>query len=183
MGRVIAYIATSLDGYLAAKNDDLTWLDAYNSPGEDHGYAQFMKNVGAAVMGTRTYKQSLKHPERLITGTRNYVLSHAPMTTPPGVEAEFHEGRLAPLIAKIRTQTDRDIFVVGGGQVLSALLNASLVDELWHFVAPVLLGEGIPLYSALAKKVHLRLVDVLSYKTGIVRLRYVAGNQTPSAPR
>lgn len=172
MSKVIVYIATSLDGYVARKSDDLSWLDPYNAAGEDHGYSDFIKNIGTAIMGARTYDQSLKHPERLMTSIKNYILSDQLMPIPSGVDAEFYKGDLAALVEKIRKESDKDIFVVGGGQVVSSFLNAGLVTELLHFVVPVLLKEGIPLYSALNKEISLRLAEVVSYKTGIVKLHY-----------
>jgi dihydrofolate reductase len=176
MGKVIAYIATSLDGFIAEKNDDLSWLAAYNIAGEDHGYAEFMENVGTAVLGARTYDQSRKHPERMLYAVKNYVLSEAPMAIPSGLNVAFYDGDIAELVEHIKDENDKDIFVVGGGRVISSFLNAHLVDELLQFVAPVLIREGIPLYSGLADKINLRLVDALPYKTGIVRLRYVPNN-------
>jgi dihydrofolate reductase len=176
-GRVIVYIATSLDGYVARKNDDLSWLEAYNTAGEDHGYAEFFKNVGTAIMGARAYEQSLKHPERMLTGIKNYILSEAPMEVPAGVDVSFYKGDLAALIGNIRKQGNKDIFVVGGGRVVSSFLNAGLVDELLHFVAPILLKEGIPLYPALDEEISLILKETVSYKSGIVKLHYVARKQ------
>lgn len=179
MGNVIVYIATSLNGYVAGKDDDLAWLEAFNVPGEDHGYAEFMKNVGAAVMGARTYDQSLKHPERLMRGIKNYVLSHAPMDIPSGMDVEFYSGELVGWIGKIKRETEEDIFVVGGGQVVSSLLEAHLVDELRQFVAPVLIQEGVPLYPGLVAPIELTLVETRAYRTGIVGLRYVARHARP----
>ncbi len=173
MSKVIIYIATSLDGYVAGKSDDLSWLEAYNTAGEDHGYAEFIKNVGTAIIGSRTYVQSLNHPERMITGLRNYILSNSPMKNPSGIDVKFYTGDLKVLIEKINKESDKDIFVVGGGQVVSSFLNARLVDELIQFVAPILLKEGIPLYSALDKKINLWLVETVRFKTGIVKLRYI----------
>lgn len=124
-------------------------------------------------MGARTYDQSLKHPERMMSGIKNYILSETPMKVPKGVNAEFYKGDLTALVEKIRQENNRDIFIVGGGQVVSSFLNAGLVDELLHFIAPVLIKEGVPLYTALDKKITLRLLEAKTYKTGIVKLRYV----------
>ena len=173
MSKVIVYIATSLDGYVAGKDDDLSWLEVYNSSGEDHEYGEFIKNIGTVVMGARTYDESLKHPERLMSGMKNYILSETPMKVPKGVDADFYKGDLRALIEKIRKENDKDIFIVGGGQVVSSFLNADLVDELLHFIAPVLIKEGIPLYTALNRKITLRLLEAKTYKTGIVKLRYI----------
>jgi dihydrofolate reductase len=173
MGRVIVYIATSLDGYIAGKNDDLSWLEAFNNQNEDHGYGKFIKNVGAVVLGARTYAESLKHPERILYGLPNWVLSAQAMQVPHGADVTFYSGSLADLVSGIRVRTDKDIFVVGGGQVVSSFLKSGLVDELRHFFAPVLLGEGVPLYCGLNQAIPLRLEMSVPYTTGIVELRYV----------
>ncbi len=177
MGKIIVYIASSLDGYIAGKEDQISWLEAYNVAGEDYGYAEFIKNVGTAIMGARTYEQSLKHPERLMFGVKNYVLSDVLMDAPEGLNVEFYKGPLAELVEKVKKESVQDVFVVGGGQVVSGFLNAGLVDELLHFVAPVLIKEGISLYSALDKSIELRLIEAVPYTTGIVKLRYVPGEK------
>ena len=176
MSKVIVYIATSLDGYIAGKNDELSWLEAYNTDGEDYGYTEFMKNVGTVIMGSWTYAQSLKHPERILTGIKNYILSDQPMAVPSGIDVEFYQGDLKILIEKIKKENNKNIFVVGGGKVVSNFLNVGLVDELTHFVAPVLLKEGIPLYSSLERKINFQLIEAKSYKTGIVKLHYAIRN-------
>ena len=173
MSRVIVYIATSLDGYIARKDDDVSWLDAYQVAGEDYGYSDFMKTIGAAVMGPRTYDESLKHPERILVGMKTYVLSNKPMPIPPGAQVEFYNGDLRALVERIGQETSGDIYVVGGGQVVSSFLNAGLVDEIRQFIVPILLKEGIALYPALHQEIVLKLVETARYDTGIVKLQYV----------
>lgn len=172
MGKVIVYIASSLDGYVAAKDDGISWLEKFNVEGEDHGYAAFIRSVGAAVMGARTYAQSLLHPERLMRGIRNYVLSSSRMEVPEGLDVTFWDGGLPALVTRIRKEDDRDIFVVGGGQTVTSFLEAGLVDRLRHFVAPILIGDGIPLYGKKSGQIALRLEEARSYRTGIVELSY-----------
>ncbi len=172
MSKVIVYIATSLDGYIARKDDDTLWLDAYQIAGEDYGYSDFMKTIGAAIMGARTYDQSLKHPERLLA-MKTYVLSNQYMPVPSGANIEFYIGNLKVLINKIKNETYGDIFIVGGGQIICSFLNEGLVDELLLFIVPVLLKEGIPLYPALNRQIGLKLMEIASYKTGIVKLHYI----------
>jgi dihydrofolate reductase len=179
MSRVIVYIAASLDGYIARKDDDISWLDSYQVPGEDYGYSDFMKRVGTAIMGARTYDQSVKHPERILPEMKTYVLSGKAMPVPSGASIEFYSGDLKALVDGIKKEDNRDIFVVGGGQVVCSFLDEGLVDELLHFVVPVLLKEGIPLYPSLKKEIGLSLVEAIPYKTGIVKLHYVR----ESAPR
>jgi len=142
---------------------------------EDYGYSDFIKTIGSAIMGKRTYDESFRHPERLLKGMKNYVLSRDKLLPIPSVmDVEFHNGNLESLIAKIKMNSIKDIFIVGGGQVISSFINSGLVDEIRHFVVPVFLKEGIPLYSALNKEVKLKLREVVSYKTGIVKLDYIS---------
>ena len=172
MGRFIAYIASSIDGFIARKDDDISWLDPYNSPDEDYGYADFLKTVGAAVMGARTYEQSLLHPERILTGMKTYVLTRRYPRT-PGDGTEFWRGSPAALETKIRKESKKDVYLVGGGQLISRFLDAGLVDELRLFIVPVLLTEGIPLFVNLRQEVVLDLAWAVPYASGIVELRYL----------
>jgi dihydrofolate reductase len=173
MYKVIVFIAVSLDGYIARKDDDVSWLDLYQVAGEDYGYSEFMKTVGTAIMGSRTYDQSVRHPERILTNIKTYVLSRKTMPVPSGASVEFYNGNLKALIDRIKNEDNRDIFVVGGGQVVCSFLNEELVDELLHFVVPALLKDGIPLYAMLKKEISLKLVETTPYKTGIVKLHYL----------
>ncbi|MGB4676079.1 MAG: hypothetical protein WBH90_05075 [Aggregatilineales bacterium] len=59
MGKVILYIATSLDGYIARADGAIDWLNKYEGGGEDYGYAEFIKNVGSVIVGGKTYRQVL----------------------------------------------------------------------------------------------------------------------------
>lgn len=161
MSKVIVYIAVSLDGYIARKDDDVSYLDSYQVAGEDYGYHEFTRTIGTAIMGARTYNQSVKHPERMLTGMKTYVLSGKTMPVPSGVSLEFYNGNLKALIDRIKNEDNRGIFVVGGGQVVCSFLNEGLVDELLHFVVPVLLKEGVPLYPALKKEINLKLKPVV----------------------
>ena len=172
MCRVVVYIATSLDGFIARKDDDISWLDPFSTDSEDYGYEDFMKNIGTAVMGARTYEQSIIHPERLLTGLKNYILTSRSLPPAAGIDAESWNGPLTDLIKKIRNESEQDVYVVGGGQVVSRFLNEDLIDEINQFIVPTILTDGIPLYTGLRKEVSLKLIDSMPYDTGIVKLRY-----------
>jgi dihydrofolate reductase len=172
MSRVIVYIATSADGFIAGPDDDLSWLEPFTIPGEDYGYAAFMKTIGTVVMGARTYEQSLIHPERLLAGVKNYVLTARSLPPAPGIDREFWPGALPDLVRRIRGESERDIYIVGGGQVISRFLDEGLIDELCLFIVPVLLGRGIPLFTGLRKRYPLVLAGTTPYRSGIVNLRY-----------
>jgi dihydrofolate reductase len=87
-------------------------------------------------------------------------------------DVEYYNDDIKALIARIKKENDRNIFIVGGGQVVSSFLNAGLVDDVFHFAVPILLKEGIPLYSALSKEINFTLIEAVPYKTGILKLHY-----------
>ena len=173
MGRVVVYIAVSLDGFIARRDDDISWLDPYSGEGEDYGFGDLLKRTGTAVMGSRTYEQSLLHPERLLRGVKNYVLTRRSLQPAPEFDAVFWQGSLPALVEKIRQESEKDSWVVGGGQVISQFLNEGLVDEICLFIVPVLLHEGIPLCTGIRKEIRLKLTGTNPYPSGIVRLRYI----------
>ena len=173
MGKVVVYIATSLDGFIARPDDDISWLDPFSAGSEDYGYGDFIRNMGTAVMGARTYEQSLIHPDRLLTGLKNYILTSRSLPPAPGTRTELWHGPLSRLIGEIRRESEKDIFIVGGGQVISRFLDEGLVDEIHLFIVPVILREGIPLYTGLRREIALNLIGATPYPTGIVKLLYV----------
>jgi dihydrofolate reductase len=172
MSRVILYIATSLDGFIARKDDDISWLDPFNANGEDYGFSEFLKTTGTAVMGARTYEQSLVHPDRLLTGIKKYILTSRSLPLSPGSDAELWHGPPVKLIEKIRLESEDEIYIVGGGRVISRFLNDGLIDEIRQFIVPVILKEGIPLYTGITQEVSLHLLLAVPYSSGIVQLRY-----------
>jgi dihydrofolate reductase len=173
MGTLIVYIATSLDGFIAGPDDDISWLDQFTGPGEDYGYGEFIRSVGTAIMGARTWEQSLAHPERLLTGLKNYVFTSRSLPATPGTAVEFWHGSLSALVQKIRGESEKDIFLVGGGKGIAGFLQEGLVDEIRQFIVPVILGKGIPLYTGISGSISLTLIDMVSFQTGIVGLRYL----------
>lgn len=175
MGKVIVYIAASLDGFIARKDDDISWLEPFSATVEDYGFGEFIQSTGTAVMGARTYEQSLAHPERFLKTLKNYILTSRSLPRIPGMDTEFWHGSLSGLAGKIRQESEEDIYIVGGGQVISRFLEESLVDELYLFIVPVILGDGIPLFTGLSREISLELVGAFPYPAGIVKLRYVAG--------
>ena len=169
----MVYIATSLDGFIARPDDDISWLVPFSNGSEDYGYGEFIKNIGTAVMGARTYEQSLAHPERLLTELKNYILTTRSLPLAPGTQTELWHGSLSGLIRVIRQESEKDIYIVGGGQTITRFLDDGLVDEICQFIIPVILGKGIPLYTGLQREVPLKLIETLPYDTGIVKLQYV----------
>lgn len=154
--RVRVFLACSLDGFIAGPNDDLSWLPP---PGaDDHGYAAFMADVGALLMGRRTYDVVAG-----FSGPWPYgecpvlVATRRPLTAKaPTVRAV--EGSVAELIAVARTTAaGRDVYLDGGDLVRQGL-DAGLVDELTLSFVPVVLGAGHSLFAGVTRGQRLELV-------------------------
>lgn len=165
--RVRLFVATSLDGCIARRNESVDWLftDA------DYGYADFYASVDTLVLGRNTYDVCLTFEEFPYRGKRVIVLSRSRSGSDQnGVEYSREEP--FDLVHRLRTEPGADIWLVGGGEVVRAFLAANLVDELDIFVHPILLGDGRPLFPAGFPETKLRLAASESFPSGLVRLRY-----------
>jgi dihydrofolate reductase len=169
LSKVVLYIACSLDGFIAGKDGDVGWLDEYD--GAEYGYQQFYESVEALIMGSRTYEQALSFGEWPYPNKKSYVITGRQLGAKPDPSIEFYSGDLTELVAAIK-QTGRDIWLVGGSQLLASFWNEALIDEIRLFVIPTLLNEGIPLFRGISRQTSLTLVGSESYDNGVVQLHY-----------
>ncbi len=161
--KIVVYIAASLDGYIATKDDDLGWLTTVVGEG-DNGYAAFLQTVDTVVMGRRTYEWLLGEVGRAQFPYRQqkcYVLSSgAPHED--GLVTFTNESAEA-LAARLTATEGGDIWLVGGGRLLADFVDKQLVDEWIVSFAPTILGDGIPLFRGSSIETKLQLVDVHRY--------------------
>jgi len=75
-------------------------------------------------------------------------------------------------VKRLRAQPGKDIWLVGGAELIATLLDGGQVDELIIHVIPVLIGEGIPLIAPRHRQIELELREHEAYADGVVRLRY-----------
>lgn len=157
MPNVVLYIAMSLDGKIARSNDQLDWLFAVEGDG-DNGYAEFFKTVGAVIMGRKTYEEVLQLSEEYpYPDVPNYV-----MTRNPDREAEhvtFTDESIEELIHRLKQEVEQDIWIIGGGEVIKAAMEQDVIDRYEIAIAPVVLGEGVPLFPEGTKETKLRLTN------------------------
>lgn len=171
--KVVVYIAASVDGYIATPDGGLDWLKAVEAPPEDYGYSEFVAGVDTVIMGRKTYDKVLAFPEFPHAGRRVIVLSRK--RKGKDARVEFRSGDLAKLVARLKEEPGKTIFVDGGAQAVHALLKKGLVDELVLSTVPVLLGDGVPLFKRGRPEERLRLVASRAYPTGLVQSRYARG--------
>ena len=141
----VYYTASSVDGFIVDEADSLDWLTSRQVDADGpFGYEDFAKSVGALVMGSATYEWILKnHPGDWMYEQPSWVL-----TSRPGVVAEEHpvqtfDGDVAELYPRVvEAAADRDVWLVGGGDVAAQFVSAGLVDAMIVTYAPCSLGRG-----------------------------------------
>ena len=141
---VYFYGCVTMDGYLADKSHNLDWLYQTGTI-EETGYDSFYKTMDITIMGKRTFAEIEKadNAAPIYPSTKNYVFTHS--DTLARKEFSPIKGDVAEFVKKI--DTSKNISVIGGNTILSPLLDHNLVDHIILQIAPVLLGQGIPLFS------------------------------------
>jgi dihydrofolate reductase len=171
------YTAASLDGFLATVDDSVDWLFPLGDIGAT-SYPEFIRDVGALVMGSATYEWMLRHAVGVEGGAWPYtqpawVLSRRELPGVPGADIRFAQGDVRPVHAAMREAAGgRNLWVVGGGDVAGQFHDAGLLDELIVQVASVTLGAGKPLLPRSITSPPLRLTEVRQFGDGFAELRY-----------
>lgn len=164
------YVATSADGLIADRLGNVDWLAPYLE--RDYSFHSFLDSIDTVVMGRRTYERALKSTRtNPYEGKFMVVLSHTLSSGPHA--GLFWQGLPEELIPRLDEMGSKSLWIVGGGCVAGAFLEAGLLDEVHQFVVPVVLGSGTPLFGALRQQASLQLKDSHSFENGVVRLRYV----------
>ena len=174
--KVIVHIAASADGYIARPDGDLDWLTSRPKPKGFYGIGAFMKSIDTMVFGRKTYEASLRLGGNFDSKGRHVVFSrHAPPAdAPPGVE--FVTGAISSFVSGLREQPGKDIWLMGGGDLIASFLDEQAIDEFVISVVPVFIGDGIPLIARRHRHVPLGLQSVEHFEDGVVQLRYLVQN-------
>jgi len=170
--KVIVHIATSADGYIARPDGDLEWLTSRPAPKGFYGMNAFMRSIDTKVLGRKTYDISLRLGAEFDSQSRSIVFSrHAPpVDAPAGVE--FVNEAIGPLVERLRAQPGKDIWLMGGGDIIASFLDEHAIDEFVISVVPVFIGEGIPLIARRRRHVSMALLSSEHFEDGVVQSRY-----------
>lgn len=173
MKKVKLFIAASIDGYIARPDGSLDWLDRVPNPDQlDFGYYAFYDSVDTLLIGRKTYEEVLgfgvdwPYPD-----SKTYIISNRDVEIKTENTFQLNEP-LKQQIEKLRAEDGKDIWVVGGGVLISGVLDLELIDEMLITIAPVILGEGIPLFPNKPKETQFELTKAESFPTGFVNLTY-----------
>lgn len=170
MSSIILYIATSLDGFIADKDGDVAWLDAFGDA--DYAYDEFVDSVDCLLMGATTYEQILTFGDWPYKGKKTYVCTHRDLPQLEGETVQFINSLTAESIATVKKAATKDVWLVGGASVAQSLLSLQLVDKMRIFVMPILLNNGIRLFEHVEETNNCTLVESKSYNNGVVLMDY-----------
>jgi dihydrofolate reductase len=175
--KIIVYIATSADGYIARLDGDVEWLNR-RPRNIDYGMRAFYAAIDTILWGRKTYDWALQYHKKkgikrgiFDKNVANYVFSRKPpKRTAPG--AEFVSEPVKSFARRLRATPGKHIWMMGGGELIASFLDAGEIDEFDIHVIPVFIGEGIPLVAPRHRDVPLHLRSARKYPDGAVRLRY-----------
>ena len=173
--KIIAYIATSADGFIARLDGSVDWLNRPRTAG-DYGMGDFQKSIDTVIWGRRTWDEAMGRFGKKGSATskskiKNYVFTHnPPVTWPAGVK--FVNEPINEFATHLRSVPGKDTWMMGGGGVIASFLDAGEVDEFIIHIIPVFIGEGIPLIAPRHRYVELKLLGADSYSDGVVRMHY-----------
>ena len=168
MRKVILGLAVSLDGFIEGPNGEYDWC--FTDP--EYNLNEFFNRVDAVFIGRKTYEMASQMeggPPGFPT-FKEYIFSTTLDSVKEG--AILIKKGIKKEVEKIKKEKGKDIWLFGGAGLTTSLINLGLVDEVSLAIYPVLLGDGKPLFSHIAKRNHLQLMDSRTFSTGLVSLRY-----------
>jgi len=165
MHKIILYIAISLDGYIAQEDGNVDWLSSFD---EDYGYEKFLSTIDTIIMGRKTYQQVLSFGEWPYTGLKTFVFTHQKMEEDKNVK--FVSGSVQHKITEIKKQSNKNIWLVGGGNLITDFVKHQLIYEYQIFMMPLFLGTGIPILQESVDLNLLKFTKSKTYKSGVIEL-------------
>lgn len=165
----------SLDGYIARADGNLDWLTSFPLPPTgDYGYETLLKGIGTTIMGRLTYDALLsfgidwpysEYDTYIVTSQHNFV-----PTTPKSHAASID--KLLKIVEQIKKVDTKDIWLVGGGKVIAECIHHDCLDKMIITVIPIMIGDGIRLFTENMVESKWKLIDVTTFSTGAVNLTY-----------
>ena len=175
--KIIVYIATSADGFIARPDGSVDWLDGPRPKG-NYGMSAFYKSIDTTLWGRKTCDMALEYQKKGVPGTAfdtrvaNYVFTHTLPQSPAPKGVEFVTEPVKAFATRLRREKGKHIWIMGGAGIIASFLDAGEIDEFVILVIPKFIGEGIPLMAPARRTVPLRLISSTKFTDGVVKLHY-----------
>ncbi|MGB3336725.1 MAG: dihydrofolate reductase family protein [Devosia sp.] len=172
MARIVGYIATSLDGFIATPDENLDWLTQQPDLNlGEHDYHQFIKSIRTVVMGRATYDWIARYPGAWeYEGKRVIVVTSRPIDNPKGSLETRTD--IDGLITELRALDDGNVWMLGGGKLQMTFMERGALDEIEIYVISEIIGSGIPLFPATGLRASPKLISARSFGAACARLHY-----------
>ncbi|MBC8516161.1 MAG: dihydrofolate reductase [Nitrosopumilus sp.] len=164
MPKIIVYIATSLDGYIAREDGNIDWLPEST----ESGYDAFYKSIDTVIMGKTTYDQVLTFGEYPYKDKKSFVFTTTNQKKNENVE---FVSDVKKFVEDGFNEMGKNIWLVGGAQIIASFLKQKAVDEIMVTIIPVILGKGLLLFKNTESEIKLELIKTEKYAQ-LVDLHY-----------
>lgn len=179
MTKIVLYIATSKDGYIADVNGSVDWLPqtVEETAGQDYGYPEFYNSVDAIAIGRKTYDQILGFGDWPYPGKPSYIFSRQPMKS-FHKDIEFVSDDIKGFIERLETMKIKKLWLVGGSELIEAFYQQGRIDEFIITVFPAVLKDGIALTTVenALKKDELVKLNTIDFSGGVRQDHYIMGS-------
>jgi dihydrofolate reductase len=179
--KIIVYLSTSVDGYIARPDGDVAWLDRPRPKG-NYGMGEFFKSIDTILWGRKTYSKGIEMGmEKSMasgfgTGIQNYVFSR--QTQESKVAGfKFVREPIKAFTQELRKKHGKNIWMMGGGEIIASFLDEGEIDESIINVVPILIGEGIPWIQPRHRLIRLKLLSSKKFPDGVVTLHYLVPHE------
>ena len=173
MRQIALFIAMSLDGYIADRNDGVDWLHGQGNDEENLDvYSEFIKDIDTVLMGWNTYHQvvtELSPSEWVYEDLTTYVVTHHKCDSSEKIR--FTSENPVELLERLKSENGKDIWICGGANLIQQLISEDVIDSYYISVIPTILGAGIRLFGNTEKEITLKLCKTQTYN-GITDLVY-----------
>jgi dihydrofolate reductase len=175
--KIIVYIATSADGFIARSDGSVDWLDR-PSPKGNYGMDAFYKSIDTILWGRKTCDTALDFQKNGVPGSafdtkvKNYVFTRSLRQSPPPAGVEFVSEPIKAFATRLRKKKGKDIWMMGGAGIIASFLDEGEIDSFMIHVIPTFIGEGIPLIAPGRRTVPLKLISCTKFPDGVIKLHY-----------
>lgn len=172
--KVIIHMVSSLDGYIAKKDNSVSWLKSVDQYEKGKTLTkeeieEYLNSIDCYVMGSKTYEHALSlgwpYGEKPV-----FVISNRELASNKQ-NIEFYSGDLIEFITQLKAKY-KSIWMVGGAHLTKLFLQKTLADEIIISIMPIILGDGLLFFDYIGQEISMHLLDVAAYKDGMVELHY-----------
>jgi dihydrofolate reductase len=167
MRKIILNVAVSLDGFIEGPNGEYDWC--FND--QDYGMTAFIEETDAIFIGRKSYDM-ISADTSLFPVEMIYVFSDTLPDIQPKNVTVIRSAGFDKKVEEVINGNGGNIWLFGGAEMISAMVNKNLVSEMLLSIHPIVLGAGTPLFKDMKDRVGLTVLNQETYDTGLIQIRY-----------